>query len=329
MVDYYKIIQRSFEIVKKNKALWVFGLVLATVTSGGFSGGGSYTSSGKTENLKKIFEQKEKLPKPVTEKLSQVLGLATQNSYQFLTDILSSIPLSFWLVLILSIILAILFSLILRIFLTNWAKGALFYLATDADKGEEVTLEKGSDYGRKHWLNLFIFDLILWASFFLISFSILIILFLFLLIPVIGPFIFVLLLVIFFFVFTASAIFLTVWSVLGELMIVLEDLTYKTALSFSLELTKKVFWQTLLMGIINQGIGCLTSLFMGLITIVIIMMIAFSFIINPFFGLGMAIISGTTLILIFVFSLLFSGIIKALTTTNWVLFYQEIKKTSF
>ena len=55
-IDYSKIIQRSWEITKKNKWLWVVGIVIAAFGggSGGSGGGGGSSSSTSTNFPSKI-----------------------------------------------------------------------------------------------------------------------------------------------------------------------------------------------------------------------------------------------------------------------------------
>src|SRR3989344_5623995 len=95
MPAYEAIVRRSWELTKKNKRLWVYGLVLATLAGG--SGG---TSSNITSILNKGDEN---LPEDIN--TDNVLGFATDS----ITSWVSNVPLQSWAILISAFIIFIIF----------------------------------------------------------------------------------------------------------------------------------------------------------------------------------------------------------------------------
>ena len=110
MPDYGSIISKSIEATKKFKWLWVYGIVI-TAFAAGAGGGGSNISS----NLNNIpggesFQLPDQLPDNIQEDPTQVLGGFTSS----LADWFKSVPTSTWILLVFAIILAIVFSLVIK-----------------------------------------------------------------------------------------------------------------------------------------------------------------------------------------------------------------------
>lgn len=337
-MDYYSILRRSWEIVKKHKVLWVFGLVLASFSGSTGSGGGN--SSSSTKDLQKIFEQKDQIPPQTGEKISQILGAMTSDPKAFFLSLIQSIPPAFWVAFVVGVVAAVLFYLVLGIFMRNWAKGALFTLAAEADANNEVSLRKGSLQGLRAWKRLFISHLILGGGF-VVSFLIIgVVIAIIFGISSIAKFLVLVpaLLTIFaIFAFFIALVVVMVWSVYTDLSISLEDMPWKRALKYSWHLTKKYFWQTLMMGGINIGIGCLSSIIvlvvLGLFIGAVVVTGLTGFALRNVIGDPTTLLVGLPLVGILLVALLavlglFGGILQAFTSTNWVLFYGELKKQS-
>ena len=128
-IDYSKIIQRSWEITKKNKWLWVVGIVIAAFGGGsGGSGGGGGSSSSTSTN----FPSESPSPVPIEnikDKTSYVLGMATDS----LQNWFSNFPTINWFVLGLIVFFVIIVGMVIIWILTSWAKGALIQGLDDAD----------------------------------------------------------------------------------------------------------------------------------------------------------------------------------------------------
>lgn len=331
-MNYLSILKQSFAIVKKNKVFWVFGLIISA-----FTGGSSLNFNGNYGNLFKNLDKKQlNLPSNTTDKVNEVLGTATTDPLKFFTSIISTIPVSFWIMLGLGIVVALIFGLLLRIFILNWSQGAILALGQEAVKGNnDLTLKKGSDLGRIYWLRLFLSGLILWAGWlvaFIFGFFLII---LAVLIPsVVLKIVFGFLAGLFFLALFLSIIFLIVWSTYCNLTIVLKNFPLKKALSYSFLLAKKYFFDAFLMGLFNTGTGCLFSCLFGCVTTLIFgLLIGIGvalFLINQTTGIIFSIFVLFLFLLLIFFSLLLQGILKSVTITNWVIFFNELeKKTDF
>jgi len=330
-MDYIQIIKKSWQIVKKNKPMWVYGLVLAAFTAGSSMSSGYNGGSSGNFNLDKFFKNKDKIPKDAPEKISQVLGQAVTDPLKFITGLLSPIPATFWLTLGIGLFLIIIFGIILRIFLINWSKGALFALAKDALEGKETTLKKGSDYGRKYWTRLWLLNLILWGAYSLIViFSIIIFAGLIVLMPIAIKIFFGIILVFEIIALFPVSIFIILWSTFSSIVVCTENYSLQKALSFGKILAKKFLLDSLLMGVFNVGINCIAGCIIPIVFLIALGVFggitAGTFILGGIFGIFPLTISILVFILLIAGFLVVSGVLKALTMTNWIIFYNEIKK---
>lgn len=355
-MDYSKIFHHSWEIVKKNRPLWVFGMVLAAYTGAGFGSGGG-GSNFKIPNSSNIPGLAKPTPSPIpslfpnpatrlqnnlpftsSQNLAQVLGANISRAGHTLSETVSdpasyfrqmffSIPLSFWIVLILGIILSSVFFLILRIFLLNWATAAIYKSVYQLESSNKpVTLAAGSNFGRGVWKKLFLASLALWGSFMLaLIVSVIITVILVIISPVLG----IVFVIPFFLLFIIASFLLTVWNTYAQLAISLEDYPLKKSLSFSWQMVKKFFWQGMVLGFFHQlfGLiyGCLSCLavvvFLGLVAGICYLAV----LLNMYFGIFTTVILGSLALITLGFLILITGIFKAFTTSNWVLFYLELK----
>ncbi len=321
-MDFGSIIRRSWEIVKREKVLWVFATVLVAFSGGGMGNINSVANSGSS-----IFKDKQTVPE-TGKKISQVLGTATTNPQQFFQTILGSVPPLFWVALGLGFIVAVLFGIVYFIYVRNWALGALWSQCREAGSGNPTSLKMGSREGRKHWKDLFLTSLLPWLLFAGIAGVLAIIL----VIPMIflagSPLIIILFLVMTI-VLIALMIYLVytmLWQTFAQLSVILENFSWQEALPFGRKLTHAFFIDALLMGFINQGIGCavgcLASIILGILALIVFVL----FVISHFLGGAfLVILSIPAIIFLFGWALL-SGIMLAFSSCNWVLFYQELQK---
>jgi MFS family permease len=323
-MDYYNIIKRSWEIVKRQKVLWVFGMVLA-VFSG--SGGGGFQSGGNLGDLDKLFKNKQELPPDTGEKISSVLGTITSDPGAFFYSIVSQVPPLFWIFLALGIFSLVVVAFIIGIFMRNWATGALFALAAEEEKGQELTLKKGSDFGRKYWLRLFLVSIIPWGCLILVILGgILGLALVALILPEALKVIILLPIVSGILILMVAAFVITVWIAFTQLVVVLEDFPIKKTLSFSWKLTKKFFWEGVILGFINMGFGCLIGCGTTMVVLLAIGLIIIGFLIHKSVGIFILLCTGTIALILIFGGVLIQGIYKAFTTTNWVLMYLELRR---
>lgn len=322
-IDYSAILSRSFEITKRYKWLWVYGLVLAIFGAGGGGGGGSSTSS--SGGIPK------RMPEQLPEKTAQVLGQAT-DAFRTWVD---SVPPSKWIILVLGFVLLILFFVAAGLVLKAWAKGALITGLAEADEGREVTLLNTSPKGLAAIKSLIVYGfLVLGITLFLT---------LFLLVVFGGSYLFLVL---------VNSSLKLLWTILGvlfgglalllalvllamtdiyaERLIVLYHYSPWQAWKKGLSLSKGSFLPTLIMGIINTAVGCSVGC-LGTIILMVILGIPALITILPVFKDGLHWPGWPTLLFlgaIFFIFINLNYLIKALLTvfnySNWNLFFKEI-----
>jgi len=323
-VDYGAILERSWQLTKRNKWLWVYGLVLAVLGGsggggGGGSGGGS-AGSGTDKNL----------PEDLPEKTSQVLGAATTA----IKDWFSQVPVMTWVGVGLLILLLVVLFLITRWILVNWAKGGLIAGLAAADREEEVSLVSTSGYGLKAVKPLVVLDLVGLGVGLLAILSLILVFgllaFLIYLVPEPGR---IILWVIEGIIALPTAIgvflLLGVVGIYADRLIVLEGVTPVAAWKRGLMLGKGNFLPTLVMGIINSAVGC-TAGCLSLLALAVVLGIPAVVLLFPYFRggwhwpppgvwvgvgiLGMIFIYGNLLVRI---------ILTVFSYGNWNLFFKE------
>lgn len=256
MPDYSLLLKRSFELVKKCKWLFVYAFVVATS-----SGGGSSQFNFSDNDFKNF---KPTIPENLPDETAQVLGAFTTS----LEVWLQSVPPSKWILLILSFVGLILLSIVIRLVMTGWAKGALIAGVDMGLRGEIVNLPNTTGKGFASMKRLIGFSLLTGV---IVTGAVIAMILLFIfgaglasILPdplgAIFAFLGILTISI---VIILSILILIMTVIYAERLIVLKNYSVQEALTraFKLSKTKKTFFPTLLMGIINgifsSTIGCL------------------------------------------------------------------------
>lgn len=327
-IGYGKIIKRSFEIAKKFKWLWIYGLVLGASFSSG--GGGSGSSSSPLKNLPKNLPKE--IPKDLPQQTEKVLGETTN----IIKDWFISIPASTWILLGFTFLILIILGIIISWILRSWAKAGLIHGTYDADQNQNVTLLSTSQKAIPKIKALIIYSLISFGFGILVIFGPMIIVgsgFLFLsLIPPIN-YIWLVLSGIAAVIFIVIAIVLfSITSIFAERLIVLKNYTPFNAWKKGLSFSKKQFIPSILMELINQvcgcGIGCV-----GLLIFAVVLGIPGLVILIPAFSNGFHLPSPPAIIallMFFILAIIIMQLINAIFTvfkySNWNLFTQEFFK---
>lgn len=329
-MDYSSILHRAWELTKKNKWLWVYGLALALFGQVGNGGGGGGGSSDK---------QPGELPKNLPDlpkQTSQVLGQATN----FITQWAADVPVSTWILIGSGIFLLVIFAIALAMIIQNWAKGALISGLADADNGKTVDLPSTSPSGIKSLKRLIVFSLI--AA--IVSLGLILGSLILMGIAVGGGYL----------LFSFSKIAQIVWLVLSitaavltligliilismvgiyaDRLIVLENYNPWPAWKEGLKLSKGSFLDTLKMGIINSSVGCAAGCLSTIIQLIVLGIPAL-IIILPSFKNGWhwpappAIIGLTLLFITFIYTnLLFRAILTVFRFGVWNLFVKTVRQ---
>jgi hypothetical protein len=331
-VNFDKIISRSFEITKKFKWLWVYGLVLAifsgTFSSGGGGGGGNFPSFPS----KTIDKIPKSTPVDFKNKATEVLGAATNA----ILDWFHSVPVGIWILIGFLVILIIILGIVIGAIVRAWAKGSLIYGLDQADREEKVTLSSTSPYGVSKIKHLIIFSIISFViAFGLISVIVLfyaITSFIFSIVPVLMIFWMIIIGILAIFTIILSVIMLSMVTIYAERLIVLFHYSPWDAWKKGLLLGKKNFLHTIVMGILNSalgcGAGCISSLVLlivfGVPALIFAMLIFIKALQIPLYipVLGLVVI----LILYIYANYLFSAWLMVFKFSNWNLLFKEIMK---
>ena len=257
MPDYGAILSRSLELIKKNKWLFVWGMILAA-----FASGGSYSQSGNYTNPSSFESLPEGIPENLPEKTSLVLGTYTTA----ITEWFQTVSPFTWVLLFFVVVAAVLFGWLVKLIITSWAKGGLIYGFEKGMKNEEATLRNTSPLGVKSIKNLIVLSIIMffifiglflvvpgiWVLIYLVFSQIEVLATLWVVVGVLGGVV----------LFFGSLIILSMITVYAERLIVLKGMAPWEAWKKALTISKGSFLPTLVMGIINMvlgfGLGCIS-----------------------------------------------------------------------
>ncbi len=326
-IDYGKILKRSWEITKKYKWLWVYGLLLAA--SGGSSGGGGGgRSPSPLKDLPK--ELPKEIPKDLPEKTSYVLGQTTT----ILNDWFTSIPVSTWILIGLLIISSIIIWSVFAWIMHSWAQAGLIGGVEDANQNRDVTLISTSKKAIPKIKAMIIYGLLSFGICLATILGPLLIVglgFLFLSLFPIVSYIWLAISGIAAVLFIVIALFLfTLTTIYAERLIVLHNYAPWPAWKKGFSLGKKEFLPTLVMGIIHQAIGCGVGC-LSLLVLLIIIGVPGLIILIPSFVNGFHFPSIPAIIALLMFVLLgfstahlVNAVFMVFKYSNWNLFMKEI-----
>jgi hypothetical protein len=327
MPDYSNIIKRSVEVVRKNKWLLVYGLILAAFASGGGGGGGNGGGSGA--QLPGEFDKiKNNIP-DIQNQTAQVLGAYTDR----IADWLRSTPIYVWGLLLIAILIAIAISITVRMVLVSFAKGAMIAGIQNALAQKQVDLRNTAQFGIENIKSLIV-----------LSVQILLLTLALIIVPAI--IFFVILLVV-----QGIPALKTIWIALGvitgvtgyilyftllamasiyaERLIVLQKIQPWQALKTSFSLSKKSFMANVLMGVINSIItgtlGCLAIILLLIITGVPAFLMLYPNIKNRQIPSVYEVVILIALIFTFLYmNLLVRAVIEVFKYANWNQMYEYV-----
>lgn len=325
-VDFGKIVNRSFYLTKKHKWLWVYGLVLAAASGSSYSnfnlpGGNSNTSTeSNPSQLMETIQNQEK-----------VLGDATT----WLTQSLSQVPPTTWLLLVLGVLALIIVGIALNWVTMSFAKAALISGINAGDEGETVDLKTT---GKKGWLGI--------KPIIRLQIRILAVTLAALIVSGVGLFIvalafgavqmqFMVWLVGIVMVVALAVLFvlLAMVQIYAERLIVIKGMSAKDAFNKAFSLSKGNFLHTVVMGVINMVLGCAGGCLAGIAVLILIGIPALIVLIPSFargvenfqmpnvFAIGFLILLA---LLAFAGMLVFRAAIVVFTYSTWTLLFKQV-----
>lgn len=313
------IYERSFEIVKKNKWLWVFGMILVSTSGANFSG-----NFNSVNNFSESFKAGET---PFATSPSSQLSVF-QTAFTAIFNILKQVPVSAYATLAISIIIVMIVSLIIVLVISSWAQGAAIGAINDAYDNKPVTLRKGSLHGIESFKRIIWLLIVPWILYF---------------IAIIIPFIIasivmalvwdseitrlfgMLLFLIFLFIIIFSAFAITASLIWAIRITVIEKKGAYESFKEGWKMVKTHFLKMIALGCANCLLGCcLTGIIGATLGGAIVSGIGLLKVNQKAGALFLAFI-GIIVVLLIMLSLLFSGIYTIFNVTTWNVLYRELR----
>jgi hypothetical protein len=315
-----ELYRKAWNIVKKNKLLWVFGLAVG----GGASFNNNVNLDGNDiKGLEKLFNE----PTGTEQELSRVLGDATSASADIFSYLISAIPVSFYLLLALEFLLLIAASLTISMIYKAWASGALLENIEACIKGKNATITEASEksFGylkRIFWLQtfpMFVLFLGILAGGAVLGFGLALGDTTIKILSGSGMFLLTIATFIIYYLLSLSLI----WA---ERQVVISNKSAKQALKDSYNIVKKKSWAMLLLGVVNNIIA---GLIIGIPLLIVLGLIVGGIIAGSMANSELAlflIIPGSLLLIAFLIAATIAGgAINAFKATVWSLAYNTIK----
>lgn len=336
-----ELYEKSWEIIKKNKVLWVFGMALA-------GAGSSFSSfSNSSSNFKDLINPSSSpLASPASNQISQVLGAAASNPnlpdigqiililpwYLYLilgnmAPILASIPWYLYLILGLEILALVILGYTISIIYSVWSHASLIQGVQKALGSEKLTIADTSEKAFPAIKSLAFLSIV--PSFVIVGVGIVmsaVFIFLLTLGGAVFKIIAGLLLAVWVVFFLLALIMLSLTLIWSYREVILRQKPAMEAFKRGYYLAKKKLWSMLLLGLVNTILSAVVT---GIPIVV-----AFGVVVGGFLSLSafkdlavVLIILGTILFFVVIIGLtLLGGILNAFKTSVWTIAYNKIAK---
>lgn len=305
-----ELYSKSWQIIKDNKILWLFGMAAV-----GFSSGSSRFNfnSDSFDSIKKFFQN-------------------TDTFAETIKNLFFGVPIWVYALLGLGILLLILINIILGIIYQAWANGALIAGVNAGAVSQKPTISESSHNAFPAIKGLIWLNIIPTLIFFLITAVVFGILILgIVLLPSFSKAIPIILTVIAVIGAFIGWIFLTLTQIWASRRVALDKKPAAESFSSSFKVVKKKFWHMLALAIVNTMLS-LVAMFIMAVPILIVGGIAvFSFIFSkPNLSLlPFLIVIGVVLFLLYTVGyVIFSGILNSFKASIWTLAYNHTKGES-
>lgn len=319
-----ELYSKSWEIVKNNKVLWLFGMAAV-----GFSSGSSRTniSSDNFESIQKFFQNND--AGTTSEKLTQVLGASTNTFAETLKNLFFAVPIWLYILLGLGIILLIVVNIVLGIVYQAWVDGALIAGVNAGAVNQKPTISQSSNHAFPAIKGLIWLSIVPSLVFFIlvaIVFGVLI--FGIILLPSFTKAIPIIIMILAVVGAIVGWILLTLTQIWASRRVVLDRKPATESFYSSYRIVKKKFWHMLALAIVNTMLS-LVAMFIMVVPVIIIGGVAvFSFIFSkPNISL-IPILVGVGIVLFLLYTVgytILSGILNSFKASVWTLAYNHIK----
>lgn len=302
---------RAFNIVKKYKVTWAFGMALALTSMTHLNGGGSSNNSNQEKT---------------TEQITQILGASTNSPLQTISSqIIAQIPVSFYIILGIEIAIVLGTFFVIFLIFRAWSEASLTHSTHHADLGKKPLMAESSEAAFSNIKSL------IW----LYIVPGLVVLGIASLIGVVGVFLFwaftnitplvILFLIPLVIIMIIGLIFLLLSMIWASRITVLENLPAWQSLKKGFQITRKKKWSMILLGIVNSIIST-AAIFVPIILGILIFLVGvFLYFLNHSLLPTLISLGGILIIVLMGGMFLLSGIIEAWKNAIWTIAYREIK----
>ncbi len=319
-----ELYSKSWQIIKDNKILWLFGMAAVGISSGSSR---TNISSKNLDSIKKFFQNND--PGTTSNKLTQVLGASTDTFAETIKNLFFAVPIWLYVLLGLGILLLILVNIVLGMIYQAWTNGALIAGVNAGAVNQKPTISQNSNNAFPAikgliWLNIIptlVFFLIAAVVFGILIFAIVLlpsftkaIPIIITIVAVIGAFI--------------GWILLTLTQIWASRRVVLDKRSAAQSFSSSFRIVKKKFWHMFALAIVNTMLSLVAMFIMAVPLIIVGGVAVFSFIFSkPNLSLlPLLIVVGIVLFLLYTVGYtIFSGILNSFKASVWTLAYNHIK----
>ncbi len=320
-----ELYEKSWEAVKKNKVLWIFGAAISGIGIG--SNSSSRINSSDLDSFKEIFSPNT----PSTEGATQVLGAATSGVLETLAaQVFSSIPPYLYFVLGLEILLFFILAIVLAVISSAWLQGAIIQASNSALDNQPVTIRDCSEKSFKSITSLIWLQIV--PSLVLIVPSLLLTVLFGVGMVVISETAFRIILGLLFLVSLSAFVYIAVYLTLSQIWatrkVVLDGEKGKPSLISGYKISRKKGGSMILLGIVNN---ILSAIIIGIPILVLVGLIFGAILGGDGSTTALILRNGFVIALIlflpvFIIGLtLLNGILTAFKTTVWTLAYKNIR----
>lgn len=323
--DISDLYRKSWQIIKNNKVLWLFGMAAVTFSSGSSR---SNISSDNFDSVIKFFQNNGSTT--TSDKITQVLGASTSSPFtETLRSLFFSVPLWFYILLGISVLLLILVNVVLGVIYQAWVSGSLISGVYSASTDQKPTINQSSNQAFTSIRGIIWLNIVPYLTFFLIAailFTVLI--FSIVLLPSIAKAIPIILTVLAVITFLIGLLFINLTQIWASRRVILDKKPAKESFWSSFKMVKKKFWHMVLLAIVNTMISIGVMVIMAIPILIGGGVAVFSFIFSKPNPSLIPILIGIGILIFLIYTVgytILSGIVNSFKASVWTLAYNHIK----
>ncbi|MBI2029221.1 hypothetical protein HYT02_02285 [Candidatus Gottesmanbacteria bacterium] len=313
-----EIYKKSFGIVKKNRWLWVFGMVLVATSGASFSG--NFQSFG---NISSSFNQGSTTNSGAAPDFSIFTTVLSS-----IMNIFSQVPVSAYATLAISVVIAIILGMIISLVVISWAQGAAIGAINDGYNNKPVTLRSGSLYGIRSFKRV-IWLMIVPGLLYFLAIIIPFIISLFVMIALwdstLGRLIGILIFLIFLFIMILASLAISASIIWAKRITVIEGKGAYQSFKEGWVLVKTHFLKMIALGCSNCVLSCCLGITIAASIGAAIAAGIGLLSVNKQVGMILLATIGIIVLILLLLSLLFGGIYTIFNYTTWNILYRQVR----